>query len=113
MYNLSTSTETQITVNNSTRENPAIYGDRIVWEDDRNGSGANIYMYNLSTSTETQITVNNSTRENPAMYGDRIVWANERNGNLLDITRTISPLTRKLKSPQVDLNITLLSTVTG
>jgi len=33
---------------------PAIYGDRIVWDDWRNVTGinTNIYMYNLSTSKE-------------------------------------------------------------
>ena len=55
MYNLSTSRETQVTINNSSQRVPVIYEDMIVWEDDRNGNW-DIYMYNLSTSTETQIT---------------------------------------------------------
>ncbi|HII80393.1 MAG TPA: cell surface protein, partial [Methanosarcina sp.] len=59
---------------------PAIYEDRIVWQDNRNGNW-DIYMYNLSTSTETQITTNQSNQWNPAIYGDRIVWGDDRNSN--------------------------------
>ncbi|MDW5552330.1 MAG: cell surface protein, partial [Methanosarcina sp.] len=38
MYDLSTSKETQITTNESNQSMPAIYGNRIVWQDDRNGN---------------------------------------------------------------------------
>jgi len=79
MYDLSTSTEIQITTNNSTQKLPAIYEDRIVWEDKRNGNW-DIYMYNLSTSTETQITTNEFNQGFPAIYGDRIVWVDDRSG---------------------------------
>jgi beta propeller repeat protein len=72
-----------------------IYGDRIVWADDRNEEGQvdnlslysnhdenwDIYMYDLSTSMETQITSNNSTQSNPSIYENRIVWQDLRNGN--------------------------------
>jgi beta propeller repeat protein len=77
-------TETPITTNESGQQNPVIYGDEIVWEDDRNGNW-DIYMYDLSTSTETQITTNESNQTDPAIEGNRIVWADDRNGNLGDI----------------------------
>jgi beta propeller repeat protein/parallel beta-helix repeat protein len=72
--------ETQISTNKSNQTLPAIYGDRIVWLDDRNGSGyCNIYMYNLSTSREIRISTNNSYfSTGPAIYGDRIVWQEYR-----------------------------------
>lgn len=77
--------ETKITTNVSMKRFPAIYDDRIVWQDYRNGYPANaswdIYMYDLSTSNETRITTNESWQENPAIYGDRIVWEDGRNGN--------------------------------
>lgn len=79
VYNLSTSREIQITTNKSVH-GLAMYGDRIVWSDDRNGN-ADIYMYNLSTSKETQITTNGSEQIYPAIYGDRIVWEDWRNMN--------------------------------
>ena len=72
--------ETQITNNESDQIDPAIYGDRIVWQEDLNGNW-DIYMYNISTSTETRITTNESNQTKPAICGDRIVWQDERNGN--------------------------------
>ncbi|WP_240664303.1 hypothetical protein [Methanosarcina sp. MSH10X1] len=54
--------------------NPAIYGDKIVWQDNRNEK-TDIYMYDLSTKTETQITNTEQTDGNPAIYGDRIVYS--------------------------------------
>jgi beta propeller repeat protein len=75
--------KTQITTSGSAAV-PSIYGDRIVWEDWRNGNRDdgpfNIYMYNISTHKETQITTSESA-VSPAIYGDRIVWLDGRNGN--------------------------------
>lgn len=73
--------ETQITINKLPQSNPAIYGDRIVWKDERNGNG-DIYVYNLSASRETQITTDKSDQYLPFVYGDRVVWEDERNGNV-------------------------------
>jgi beta propeller repeat protein/parallel beta-helix repeat protein len=79
MYDLSTSKETQITTNVSWQGSPAIYGDRIVWQDYRNGnntsSKTDIYMYNLSTSAETRVTTS-GLASNPEIYGDRLVYMN-------------------------------------
>jgi beta propeller repeat protein/parallel beta-helix repeat protein len=73
-------TEYQITNSKSQKYQPAIYGDKIVWVDDRNGN-KNIYMYDLSTFKETQITNIESDELSPDIYGDRIVWTDFRNGN--------------------------------
>jgi len=37
MYDLFTSKETRITTNESWQSEPVIYGDKIVWQDNRNG----------------------------------------------------------------------------
>lgn len=78
MYNLSTSTECQVTFNRNARY-PAIYADRIVWTEYHNGN-SNIYMYNLSTLKETQITNSELRQLDPDIYGDNIVWAGDRGG---------------------------------
>lgn len=77
-YDLSTHKKTQITTDGSAAH-PAIYEDRIVYYDWRNGS-CDIYMYNISTSTETRITTNVATQD-PAIYGNKIVWVDGRDGN--------------------------------
>jgi len=81
-----TITETQIASNGSAF-NPAIYGDRIVWEDHREDNEypfiSDIYMYDLSTKKETQITTSGSAYS-PDIYGDRIVGIDDRN-RLYDI----------------------------
>ncbi len=74
-----TITETRITTSGSASD-PDIYGDKIVFLDNRNGN-CDIYMYDLSTFSETQITTNASDQWDPAIYGDRIVWMDKRNGN--------------------------------
>jgi PGF-pre-PGF domain-containing protein len=74
-----TITEAQITANRSA-SCPAINGDKIVYQDSRNGT-SDIYMYDLFTSKETQITTKGSVWGHPSIYGDRIVWQDARNGN--------------------------------
>jgi beta propeller repeat protein len=80
MYDISTSTEKRITTNSSTSDNPVIYGNRIVWTDNRNGN-YDIYMYDISTSKEKRITSNSSDSVWPAIYGNKIVWMDNRNGD--------------------------------
>jgi PGF-pre-PGF domain-containing protein len=70
--------ETQLT-NRRLATNPAIYGDRMVWEDNRSGN-EDIYMYDILTSKETPVTTSGSAYS-PAIYGDRIVWEDWRNEN--------------------------------
>ncbi len=71
-------TEKQITTNPSNSLNPDIYGNTIVWQDDRNGNW-DIYIYNLSTRQEIH-TTNTANQVSPAIYGNRVVWEDERNG---------------------------------
>ena len=84
LYDLSTHKKTRIGTDPSSP--PAIYGDRIVYADLRNGNpdlrngNPNIYLYNISTSKETQITASGSASD-PAIYGDRIVWVDWRSGD--------------------------------
>jgi len=88
MYTISTQKETKITTSGSASD-PAIYENRIVWQDERDGwDHSELYMFDLSTNIETQITTSGSASNPaiygdriPAIYGDRIVWQDSRNGN--------------------------------
>ncbi|MBI5663868.1 MAG: thrombospondin type 3 repeat-containing protein [Nitrospirae bacterium] len=72
--------ETRITSNNTTQYSPAISGNRMVWQDNRNGND-DIYMYDISTGLETRITSDTNAQFSPAISGNRIVWQDNRNGN--------------------------------
>ena len=51
MYDLLTKKEKQITTNLSAQFSPAIYGNKIVWEDYRNGN-LDIYMRKIYTKSK-------------------------------------------------------------
>ena len=70
----------QITTNTGMQWNAAIYGDKIIWEDDRNGQW-NIYMHNLSTGQETRITTDLEPQTQSDIYDDKIISVGYENGN--------------------------------
>ncbi|MCH8496078.1 MAG: hypothetical protein LAT57_10690 [Balneolales bacterium] len=81
LYNFLTDSYTEISFNqNYNSTHPSIDGNRIVWQDNRNGNW-DIYFYDLSTSIETQITSNSSDQTRPVISGNYIVWVDERDGN--------------------------------
>jgi beta propeller repeat protein len=57
---------------------PAISGNRIVWEDNRNGDWE-IYMYDIASKHETRITYNSKNQGNVAIYGNIVAWIDYRN----------------------------------
>ena len=73
VYDLNRKLTSQINAGAGVKLNPAIYGEKLVWQDKRNGNW-DIYMYDVATSTEKQITSSTSNDENPDIYGDYIVY---------------------------------------
>ena len=68
--------EIQITNTPTNQVYPAISGNKIVWNEYRNGSN-DIYMYDLGTQTETRIS-NGFGYYQPAIDGNKIVWEDYR-----------------------------------
>jgi len=70
--------EIQITTNPADQYGPQIYGNRIVWLDQRKGN-QDIYLYDLSTSQEFPVATGgprkiNIYRQPPSIYQDKIVY---------------------------------------
>jgi len=57
---------------------PAIYGDRIVWEDSRDdpgdGSNSDIYAWDSVTRCEVAVCIEAGLQCNPAIHGNTVVW---------------------------------------
>lgn len=84
-YNLSSGVEAKETSADTLGNSRiAVSGDKLVWEDIRNGTDAggnsDIYLRNLSDGTERRITTNEADQLAPAISGDRIVWTDTRYG---------------------------------
>ena len=80
IFAVSVLTEYQITTDTNTQWRPSVYGNIVVWQDQRNGN-ADIYGYNLATATEFTICTNTYNQEHPTIYGNIVVWYDWRNGN--------------------------------
>ena len=68
----------RITDDRTNQENVAIYGDIIVWQDDRNGNW-DIYTFDLTTGKESSITIDKLDQTQPKIHNDYIVWKDIRN----------------------------------
>jgi beta propeller repeat protein len=74
--------ETRITDEAAWQARPSIWGDTIVWYDDRNNVGVSrdLYVYDISEQQETRLTTSGDV-DDPDVYGDIIVWTENRDGD--------------------------------
>lgn len=73
-------TEVRITNNPNTQAYPKIFGNRVVWQDNRYGN-YDIFSYDITTASTTRITTSTSQEQFPDIYGDKVIWQDFRNGN--------------------------------
>ena len=89
LWDMTRLAEIPVCTNTSNQQNPAIYGDQVIWQDERNGNW-DIYSMNIQDASVRQITNNSSQQINPEISEDKIIWQDNRNGNwdiyLFDLT---------------------------
>jgi beta propeller repeat protein len=59
---------------------PAIYGDVVVWQDDRNGNW-DIYGYDLLRGMEFPVTETIHDQVDPAIWGSMVIWEGDEDEN--------------------------------
>lgn len=104
-----TVTEVPVTTIPRDQKNPGIYGDIVVWQDNRNGD-YDIYMKNLTTGAETVLCNATGDQTHPQIYENIVVWDDIRYGSyfnihMLDlntgIETRISPSTHSQAEPEI------------
>lgn len=80
LFNRATGTTAPIAGTGGWQWRPRIWGNRVVWCDNRNGSW-DIYWYDIKTGAEQRLTDEGATQWWPEISGNRVVWEDGRNGN--------------------------------
>ena len=102
LYSTSTGEETRVSVHDtSVQQYPAMDGDLIAYQDDREGSGgSDIFLYNLTSRRTIRITDDPYDKSMPALSANRIVWQDDRNG-VYNIYINGDRPARKQRSPPI------------
>lgn len=61
----------------SNQQNPSVWGNWVVWEDQRNDDGSgysDIYAYNVATGEERRLTADETYCYNPSIFADKVAW---------------------------------------
>ena len=85
-YTISTGTRLQLDAGSGYALSPAIWEDRVVWQDGRNGNDFDIYLYNCTSGFETQITADPAWQTNPDIWKDVVVGEDPENPSLYIFT---------------------------
>ncbi|MEN6442974.1 MAG: PKD domain-containing protein [Methanoregula sp.] len=78
--NIITGTRTPVSSGSSVEDFPAIYNNRVVWHDDRNGI-FEIYGNGSSPGLESEVGVTGGNQIFPALYENSVVWQDDLSGD--------------------------------
>ena len=81
LYDINTKKEIPICENDEHQLFPDIYGNKVVWVDQRDDPVGDIYMYDSSTNETVPICEKAGSLITPKIYGNKIIWCDYRNGN--------------------------------
>lgn len=85
MFDLKTSTQVQVTIDQSSQMNPKIWKNYIIWQDSRNDPVKeypgrwSLYLYDISTGKEMLICDTLAAHSTINISDNKIVWEDERN----------------------------------
>ena len=79
LFNIQTAQETRLTSSYSAR-NPSISGNKIVYQDKRNGN-YDIFLYDIETRSESNLISEQHDQTNPVIDGNNVVWQDYRLGH--------------------------------
>ena len=75
--------ELRLTDHPGSQRFPSISGQKIVWQDDRNGNW-DIYLYDMGTGQTRRLTDDPKDQVSPRISGNRVVWEDYRNSGVLE-----------------------------
>lgn len=78
-YNMITQTEEAVDPTNQDQLDPAIYKQKIVWQDFRDPGWGEIYLKDIKTGEVIRITEDTDSQYHPAISENWIIWSDKRN----------------------------------
>jgi beta propeller repeat protein len=81
LYDVATHSERVVSAFDSVKLNPDVFGDRVVWQDNRNGD-YDLYQYDLVSGQESVLVAAPGDQLSPRISGHRVVWEDTRNGTV-------------------------------
>ncbi len=79
LYDLDNNSEVKIGSKTSTKNNPRVDGDFVVWIDSRDG-GSDVYLYDISKKKETLLTSGSAKVSHVDIAGKNVVWDDKSEG---------------------------------
>ncbi len=81
VYDMDSKLTRQVGSSEGEKRDLSLYGDKLVWADDRNGN-LDIYLYDLSADKEKRLTSSEEQDSSPDIYGQIVVYRTNHDGGI-------------------------------